>query len=76
MVATPAIRESLKSASRLGELKKLMADGKNDGMQTFEQHLQELVSGGRISSETARAAVVSTTAPAQSGKRGKQAAAG
>jgi twitching motility protein PilT len=76
MVATPAIRESLKSASRLGELKKLMADGKNDGMQTFEQHLHELVSGGRISSETARAAVVSTTAPAQSGKRAKQAASG
>lgn len=72
MIATPAIREALRSASRLAELKKLMADAKGDGMQTFEQHLQELVSAGRVTSETAKAAVVSPATPAQSGKRGKQ----
>ncbi len=74
MVATPAIRESLRSPSRLGELKKLIGEAKGDGMQTFEQHLDELVSGDRITSETARAAVIPTGAPAPSGKRGKQAA--
>jgi twitching motility protein PilT len=72
LVASPAIQEALKSASRLGELKKLMAEAKGDGMQTFEQHLAELVSGGRVTSETAKAAGAST--PAQPGKRGKQAA--
>jgi twitching motility protein PilT len=74
MVATAAIRESLKSASRLGELKRLMADARRDGMQTFEQHLNELVSGGRVTAETAKAAAIPAAAPAQSGKRGKQAA--
>ncbi len=72
MIGTPAIRESLRSASRLPELKKLMADAKGDGMQTFEQHLHELVSAGRVTSETAKAVVVSPATPAQSGKRGKQ----
>ncbi len=49
-----------------------MADAKGDGMQTFEQHLHELVSAGRVTSETAKAVVVSPATPAQSGKRGKQ----
>jgi len=75
MIATPAIRASLKSASRLADLKKLMSDARGDGMQVFEQHLAELVSAGRIAQESAKAALVPTPAPSsQSGKRGKQAA--
>ena len=75
LVATPAIRECLKSAARLTELKKLMGDAKDDGMQTFEQHLGELVAGGRLAPESAKAALIPTPAPgSQPGKRGKQAA--
>jgi twitching motility protein PilT len=74
MVATPAIRECLKSPTRLGELKKLVAEAKGDAMQTFEQHLNELVAGERITAETARAAVIPTATPT-AGKRGKQASA-
>jgi twitching motility protein PilT len=75
LVATPAIRECLKSPTRLGELKKLLADAKGEGMQTFEQHLSELVTGERITSDTAKVAVIPTAAPAPA-KRGKQGASG
>ena len=73
MVATPAIRECLKSPTRLGELKKLVAEAKGDGMQTYEQHLSELVAAERITTETAKAAVIPTATPTPA-KRGKQAA--
>jgi len=76
LIGTPAIRSSLKSAARLGELKKLMSDARDDGMQIFEQHLAELVAGGRIASESAKVALVPTPSPSsQSAKRGKQASA-
>ncbi len=75
LVATPGIRECLKSAARLAELKKLMGDAKDDGMQTFEQHLGELVAGGWLAPESAKAALIPTPGPgSQPGKRGKQAA--
>ena len=76
LIGTPAIRSSLKSAARLGELKKLMSDARDDGMQIFEQHLAELVAGGRIASESAKVGLVPTPSPSsQSAKRGKQASA-
>jgi twitching motility protein PilT len=55
-LATPAARDILKDAARLPELQDLMAeeDGKG-GMQTFQQHLEELADAGLISAETARA---------------------
>lgn len=75
LIGTPAIRAALKSPARLSELKKLMSDARGDGMQIFEQHLAELVAGGRIASESAKAALVPTPAPSsQSAKRGKQVA--
>ena len=74
LVGTPAIRAALKSSSRLPELKRLIGEARGEGMQTFDQHLAELVSSGRIAPESAKAALVPTPAPAHSGKRGKHAA--
>jgi hypothetical protein len=50
-----------------------MAEGrKQQGSQTYQQHLDELVAANLISNETARAALALTT-PAPAGKRsGKQ----
>lgn len=56
LIANPAIRECLKDPARVVELRSLMADGHGkSGMQTFQQALEELVSAGTISSETAKA---------------------
>jgi twitching motility protein PilT len=75
LIATPAVRECLKSSTRLADLKKIMSDAQGDGMQTFEQHLSDLVSAGRLTADSAKAAVVPTSMPgSQSAKRGKQAA--
>lgn len=73
LLATPAVRAALRDPGRLGDLKNLMAGGQDDGMQTFEQHVSELVGAKRITVEAARAAVLPTTQPpAQpSGKKGK-----
>ena len=47
LIATPAVRECLKDASRIGELRKLMADGRKQlGTQTFEQHVADLIEAG------------------------------
>ena len=63
LIATPAIRECLKDATRTGELKKLMADGrKSIGTQTYAQHTADLVEAGLLTADTARAAV-SLSAP-------------
>ncbi len=56
LIANPAIRECLKDPARVVELRALMADGHGkSGMQTFQQHLEELVAAGSISPETAKA---------------------
>ncbi len=56
LIANPQIRDALKDPSRIVELRTLMADGYGKGgMQTFQQHLQELAQSGLISEETARA---------------------
>jgi twitching motility protein PilT len=75
LIATPAVRECLKSSTRFAELKKIMSDATDDGMQTFEQHLHDLVGAGRLSPESAKAALIPTPlSGSQPGKRGKQAA--
>ncbi len=73
LLGTPAVRAALRDPSRLGDLKNLMAGGQDDGMQTFEQHVSELVGAKRISVEAARAAVLPATPPPAppSGKKGK-----
>lgn len=74
LLATPAVRECLKSPAGPGELTRLMADAKAQGMQTFEQHLRDLVADDRITPETARAAAVPVPTAAPASKRGRQAA--
>jgi twitching motility protein PilT len=64
--ATPLVRAVLRDASRLGELKNLMGAGVDFGMQTFEQHVSQLVDAGRIDVETARAATMPMAAYARS----------
>jgi twitching motility protein PilT len=64
--ATPQVRAVLRDADRLGELKNLMGAGVDFGMQTFEQHVSQLVDAGRIDIETARAATMPMAAYARS----------
>jgi len=76
LLGTPAVRQCLKASERLTDLKKIISDGRADGMQTYEAHLSELVAEERVSAETARAATIPTPlqTPSGGGKRGKQAA--
>ncbi|MFL5507019.1 MAG: type IV pilus twitching motility protein PilT [Gemmatimonadales bacterium] len=53
-----SVRAVLRDESRLGELKNLMGAGVDLGMQTFEQHVSQLLDGGHINVETARAATM------------------
>ncbi len=56
LVGTPAVRDCLKDPARIVEIRGLMADGfGKSGMQTFQQHVDELADAGLISPETARA---------------------
>jgi twitching motility protein PilT len=55
LAATPAVRSVLRSPGPLTELKALMSEGEEDGMQTFEQHLAKLIAADRIHPDTARA---------------------
>jgi twitching motility protein PilT len=73
LLATPAVRECIRDQSRIGEIRKLMADGrKQGGSQTYEQHVGELVDAGLISQDAARAAVALASPAPAGGKRGKQ----
>jgi len=76
LIATPIVRECLKDPSRLGELRRHMADGRNQlGTQTFEQHLADLTEAGTITPETAKAALSTSGGPGPAAKKGgKQAA--
>jgi twitching motility protein PilT len=76
LVATPAIREALKSPSRSTEIRRLMADGKKQvGSQTYEQHVAELIEAGLITQETAKVAVALVGVSAPPPKRGSKQAA-
>jgi twitching motility protein PilT len=56
LIANSAIRDCLKDPARVVELRSLMAEGHGkSGMQTFQQHVEELSIGGLISAETAKA---------------------
>jgi twitching motility protein PilT len=75
LIATPAIREALKEADRMIQIKKIMADGRKDiGSQTYDQHLEELLEAGQISDEAKRAALASAGNPFTGGRRAKRAA--
>jgi twitching motility protein PilT len=57
LLVTPVVREILLNPARLTELPTAIADGNaNDGMQTFEQHLDQLAKDGVIDADAAAAA--------------------
>ena len=57
MIATPMIRDVLIEGTRIGELRDLIAQGRAQwGMQTFDQHLLELVEQSVVSADAALAA--------------------
>ena len=72
LIATAAIRECLKDPARRGDLKRLMADGRQRiGTQTFAQHAADLVEAGLITPETAKVAAL-LGPPTTTGKRGSK----
>jgi twitching motility protein PilT len=75
LIATPAVREALKDAERMNQIKKIMADGRKDiGSQTYDQHLEELLEAGQISDEAKRAALAAAGNPFTGSRRAKRAA--
>ena len=55
MIVTPTIRDLI-IENRVGEIRDYIADGSQYGMQTFDQHLTELVTSGEVAFEVALAA--------------------
>jgi twitching motility protein PilT len=55
MVVTPTIRDLI-AENRVTEIRDYIADGGQYGMQTFDQHLTELVTSGEVAFEVALAA--------------------
>ncbi|MBV6521053.1 MAG: Twitching mobility protein [Gemmatimonadaceae bacterium] len=56
MIVTPTIKE-LMLGQKVSEIREFIADGREQyGMQTFDQHLADLVTSGAVSFETALAA--------------------
>jgi twitching motility protein PilT len=57
MIVTPTIRELMLDRDRLGEIRDYIAEGREQSaMQTFDQHLEDLVHGGMIDPTVAIAA--------------------
>jgi twitching motility protein PilT len=55
LICTPTIRELIGDRNRVGEIRKHIAAGREeDGMQTFEQHLADMVESDVVNLETAR----------------------
>ena len=57
LIVTPAVRDMIADGKRIGEIRDYIADGRDQyGMQTFDQHLTDLVQGGEVTFETAMSA--------------------
>jgi twitching motility protein PilT len=57
MINTPTIRELMLDGERVGEIRDYIAEGREQyGMQTFDQHLADLVTNGTVEYEVALAA--------------------
>ena len=57
LVVTPAVRDMIADGKRIGEIRDYIADGRDQyGMQTFDQHLADLVASGEVTFETAMGA--------------------
>ena len=76
LIATPAVRECLKDAERVGQVKRIMGDGRKElGTQTYEQHLDDLIEAGQITEDTKRAALAAAGGGFATTKRARRAAA-
>lgn len=57
MICTATIRDLIRDRNRVGEIKDFIEEGREQyGMQSFDQHLMELVETGTVTFETAKAA--------------------
>ena len=56
LICTDAVRDLLRDANRTSDLADHMREARDDGMQTFDQHLLDLVAQGVVTYETALAA--------------------
>ena len=57
LVCTPAIRQLIRDRTRVGEIRDVLAEGREQsGTQTLDQHLVDLVESGVVTADTARAA--------------------
>lgn len=57
LIVTPAVRDMIADGTRIGEIRDYIADGRDQyGMQTFDQHLADLVKRGEVTFDTALAA--------------------
>jgi twitching motility protein PilT len=75
LIATPAVRECLKDAEGVGQVKKIMAEGRKElGTQTYEQHLDDMLEAGQITEDTRRAALAAAGTGFATTRRVKRAA--
>jgi len=56
MRSTRSIQECIKDPAKTGEITEYIARGRPEGMQTFDQHLLDLLHANKVSAETAFAA--------------------
>ena len=57
LIVTPAVRDMIADGKRIGEIRDYIADGRDQyGMQTFDQHLADLVQEGVVTFEVAMGA--------------------
>ena len=57
LIVTPAVRDMIADGTRISEIHDYIVDGRDQyGMQTFDQHLADLVHDGTVTFETAVAA--------------------
>ena len=61
MQSTRSIQECIKDPSRTGEITEYIARGRSELMQTFDQHLLDLVEANKVSVETALVAASNPT---------------
>jgi len=67
LIATPPVRDALKDPARIADLKDLMSRGSRNGMQTYGQHVAELVKAGTVAPQTARAILGEEVSTARAG---------
>jgi twitching motility protein PilT len=59
LLGTPTVRECIKDETRTEEIKQALLEGGARGMQTFDQHLAQLVTLGLMTAEDAMASATS-----------------